>query len=209
MSVKVAVYNQTGKKIEDLELNEAVFGVKINESLVHQVYLALEANARQPWANTKDKGEVRGGGKKPWKQKGTGRARHGSIRSPLWKGGGVTFGPLNTRNYKQKINKKMNQTAVKSCFLDKALNEKMIVLDSLVSDGKTKQMAELRNKLPGLGKTTLLLNSKDDEKLNLATRNIQKLDMQRIADVNVVDMMHHQYIIITKEGLKKLEKRLS
>ena len=100
------VYNQTGKENGEVELTEAVFGVKPKVSVVHQVFVALRANAREPWADTKNKGEVRGGGRKPWKQKGTGRARHGSIRSPIWKGGGITFGPLSTRNYKQKINKR-------------------------------------------------------------------------------------------------------
>ena len=100
---KISVYNQEGKTLESIEVLDAVFGVTPKTSVVHQVYVALLANLRRPWAHTKDRGDVSGGGKKPWKQKGTGRARHGSIRSPIWKGGGVTFGPLSVRNYKQKI----------------------------------------------------------------------------------------------------------
>ena len=108
---KVAIYNDRGKENGSLELDDNIFGLKSKMAVIHQVYLALMANAREPWAHAIDKSEVSGGGKKPWKQKGTGRARHGSIRSPIWRGGGATFGPLNTRNYKQKINKKTKKTA--------------------------------------------------------------------------------------------------
>jgi len=205
---KIKLYNSAGKETTDLELDKSVFGVEIKSSVVHQVYNAIMANARQAWAHSKDKSEIRGGGRKPWKQKGTGRARHGSIRSPLWVGGGVTFGPLKTRNYKQKINQKMNQAAVRMCLTDKVKEKKLVVLEELVGDGKVKTMADLRKTLPGFGRTTLLLAEKNDEKLNLATRNIIKLDMQRAIDVNVVDLLHHQYIITTKKGIEILTKRL-
>ncbi len=206
---KVDLYNLEGKVSGSIDLNDAIFAVPVKEDVVHQVYLAQMANARQPWAHSKDKSEVRGGGKKPWRQKGTGRARHGSIRSPLWKGGGVTFGPLNTRNYKQKINKKANKNAVRMCLSAKAADGKLIILDSLTTDGKTKGMAKLRAMLPGFGKTTIMLSGKADESLNRATRNIPRLDLQRALDVNVVDLLHHQYIIISKEGIEVLEKRLN
>lgn len=114
------IYNVTGEKNGTIELSDRVFAVAPKMPLIHQVYEAIRANAREPWADTKDRGEVRGGGKKPWKQKGTGRARHGSTRSPIWRGGGITFGPLSIRNYKQKINQKMNQQAVRMCLSDKA-----------------------------------------------------------------------------------------
>ena len=206
---KVKLYNQEAKEAGELELDDAVFGVRSKDEVIYQIYNAMMANAREPWAHTKNKGEVSGGGKKPWKQKGTGRARHGSNRSPLWVGGGVTFGPLNTRNYKQKIQKKMNQLAVRMCLSSKLKEDKFIVLEDLQSDGKTGKMVELRKALPGVGKTTLLLMEGVDEKVNLATRNITKLDMQQAKDVNVVDLMHHQYIIITKKAVEKLEKRLA
>lgn len=206
---KVKVYNQEGKENGSLELNDAIFGVTPKLSVVHQVYHAILANARQPWADTKDRGEVRGGGIKPWKQRGTGRARHGSIRSPLWVGGGVTFGPLTVRTYKQKINKKMNALAVKMCLSDKVADEKIIIVDELTFDGKVKPVSALRNKLPGAGKTTVLLANEVDEKLNLSTRNIKNLDMQQVKDVNVVDLLNHQYVIITKKGIDILEKRLA
>lgn len=206
---KVSLYNQSGKSTEEIQLNDAVFGVKSKDDVVHQVYVALQANARQPWADTKDKGEVRGGGRKPWKQKGTGRARHGSIRSPLWTGGGVTFGPLKIRNFKQKINKKTNRLAVRMCLSSKVNEEKFIVLDELKSDGKTKNFIKLREKLPGFKKTTLILLDKKDDMLMRATGNIQKLDVKSAKDVSVVDLLHHQYIILDKKGVSILEKRLS
>ncbi|MBI5222227.1 MAG: 50S ribosomal protein L4 [Candidatus Magasanikbacteria bacterium] len=207
--LKVKIYNQTGVEAGDLELSENVFGVKPKESVVHQVYVAQMANAREPWAHTKNKGEVRGGGKKPWRQKGTGRARHGSIRSPLWKGGGVTFGPLKTRNYKQKINKKMNQLAVKMCLSDKVVGNQLVVLDDIKLDGKTKSLANLRRVLPGSGRTTLWLMSEKDEQLAKAARNLVRVDLKVAKDVSVIDLLHHQYIVITKKGVEILEKRFS
>ena len=206
---KVAIYNQTGKKTGDIELNDAVFAVKPNNTLVHQAYLALEANARAPWAKTKDRSEVRGGGKKPWKQKGTGRARHGSSRSPIWSGGGVTFGPLSERNYKQKVNKQMNRKAVKICLSEKVNNDAFVVVEAFELTGKTKEFVAIRAALPGLGKSTLLLMGSADEKLNLATRNVPKVDMQRAIDVNVVDLLHHQTIIATKDAIDVLTQRFA
>jgi len=207
--LKVKVYNQEGKESGSLDLNESIFGVKPKLSVVYQVYNAIIANSREPWADTKNRSEVRGGGKKPWKQKGTGRARHGSIRSPLWVGGGVTFGPLSIRNYKQKINKKMNSLAVKMCLSDKVAENKMIVIEDFSVEGKVKPIVDLRSKLPGAGKTTILLANEVDQKLNLATRNIKNLNMQQAKDVNVADLLNHQFIIITKKGIEILEKRLA
>ena len=206
---KVAVYNVKGKKGDDIELNDAIFGITPKSEVIHQVYLALEANSREPWAHVKTRGEVRGGGKKPWKQKGTGRARHGSIRSPLWVGGGVTFGPRNDRNYKQKINRKTNKLAVKMCLSGKIVDNTFIVIDDLDATGKTKEIADLRKELPGAGRTTLMLIDGNEQKLNLATRNIEKLDLQRAQDVNVVDLLHHQYIIATQKAVAALEKRFA
>lgn len=206
---KVALYNLKGKEEGTVDLNDVVFGVKSKMAVIHQVYTAIMANAREPWAHTKNKGEVRGGGKKPWKQKGTGRARHGSIRSPIWKGGGVTFGPLKYRNYKQKINKKMNQQAVRMCLSDKILADKLVVLEDLTSDGKTKAMVALRDALPGNKKTILWLIPKTNEMIKRATRNIPKLEVQLASDVNVVDLLHHQYVVVTKPAVEILEKRLA
>ena len=205
---KVKLYNLEGKETGELELDNDIFAIEIKESVVHQVYIAQMANAREPWAHTKNKGEVRGGGKKPWKQKGTGRARHGSTRSPLWVGGGVTFGPLNIRNYKQKINKKVNALAVKMCLTDKVKESTFIVLEEMPKDGKASTVSKLRKVLPGFGKSTLLLSAEVNDKVNLATRNIEKFDMQQAKDVSVVDLLHHQFIVIDKKAVEVLENRL-
>lgn len=206
---KAQVYNAKGNKSEELEVADAVFGVKDNDALVHQVYVAIEANSRKPWAHVKTRGEVRGGGKKPWKQKGTGRARHGSIRSPLWVGGGVTFGPRKVRNFSKSINTKMKRAAVRTCLSAKVAADRLIVLDELKATGKTKEMVAFRKMLPGDGKSTLILTEKDDNNLFLASRNVPNVHLQRVADVNVVDLLHHQYVIITKDGMAALEKRLA
>jgi large subunit ribosomal protein L4 len=203
----VAVYNTTGEKKSDLTIHEDVFNVTPNSSLIHQVYVALRANARQPWAHTKMRGDVRGGGKKPWKQKGTGRARHGSIRSPLWRGGGITFGPLSGRTYTQKINKKMKVGAVKMCLTDKILNDRLIVIESFVPSGKAQEVAKLRSALPGSGRTTLLLVTEHTPELTQSARNISSVDVVRALDVNVVDLLHHQYVIATTDAITALEKR--
>ncbi|OGH71142.1 MAG: 50S ribosomal protein L4 [Candidatus Magasanikbacteria bacterium RIFCSPHIGHO2_02_FULL_51_14] len=206
---KAVLYNVQGEKTGDIELNDAVFGVKPKKSVVHQVYTALLANAREPWAHTKDKGDVRGGGKKPWRQKGTGRARHGSIRSPIWRGGGITFGPLNIRNYKQKINKKMNRLAMRMCLSDKAAETRFLVLEEAPLDGKTKTLAALWMKLPGYGKSTLLVTHDGSPMVERATRSLQRLHVRRAQDVNVLDALGHQYVITTKAGVAALEKRLT
>jgi len=206
--MKVPIFNIQGTKEHDIDVPDAVFGVSAKKSVIHQVYLALEANKREPWAHTKTKGEVRGGGKKPWKQKGTGRARHGSIRSPIWKGGGVTFGPRNVRNYSQRINKKMKQLATRMALSMKAKNEMMYVVDGLETLRKTKDMVVLINLLPTNGKTTLVLVGEGDA-LGLVVRNIPNVDLQRAIDVNVVDLMHHQHLVMTKGAVQTLESRLA
>ena len=137
--MKTKVYNLEGKETKEMELSDAVFNVKVKPSVVHEVFVAQRNNTREPWADTKNRGEVSGGGKKPWPQKGTGRARHGSIRSPLWKGGGVTFGPLSTRNYKTKINKKTRRVALRMCLTDKLANGALwVVEDFIFANPKTK-----------------------------------------------------------------------
>lgn len=205
----ISVYNKEGKEASKVDLNDAVFAVGPKEDVIHQVYVALEANRRQPWAHTKDRSDVRGGGKKPWKQKGTGRARHGSTRSPIWSGGGVTFGPLKIRNFKKKINKKMNKLAVRMCLSAKVAGGQFIVVEDLASTGKTKDMSALRNALPGAGKSTLVLSTKEDLNTGLELRNIPRVDMQRATDVNVADLLHHQYVIISPKGIEALEARLA
>jgi len=206
---KVSLYNTDGKEQGSVDLLDLVFGVKPKDAVVHQVYLAIRANARQPWAHTKDRSEVSGGGKKPWKQKGTGRARHGSIRSPIWRGGGITFGPTNERNYRQKINQKMKKVAVRMGFSDKVLDSRLIVLDTFATDGKTKGFIALRKILPGVGRSTLVVTEQKNDAMLRATKNVSGIDVVRAMDVNIVDLMHHQYVIVDKSAVATLEKRLS
>jgi len=205
----VKIYNSKGESNTTLKLNEDVFGVAPKADVVHQVYVALRANARQAWADTKDRGEVSGGGKKPWKQKGTGRARHGSNRSPIWKGGGITFGPLTDRNYGQKINKKMSLVALAMCFGDKAQENTLLFVDELKLDGKAKTFAGIKKSLPCAGRSTLVVVETADADFVKSVANISKTDFVRASDVNVIDMLHHQYVLVTKEALQVIEKRLS
>lgn len=205
---KVKLYNQMGEESGEIDVAEAVFGVKPKADVVHQVYTAHLANARQPWADTKGRGEVSGGGKKPWKQKGTGRARHGSIRSPIWKGGGVTFGPLSIRSYKQKINKKMNTLAVRMCLSDKVAEQQFVVIEDFATDAKTKTLSALRAKLPGKGRTVLMLTVGNNLAVRKAASNLVKTDVTPASEVNVVDLMNHRYIIATRAAVTMLEKRL-
>ena len=144
MSLKIKVYNQSATAVKDLELADKIFGVEANNELLHQAVVAQMANARQVLAHTKDRSEVRGGGKKPWKQKGTGRARSGSNRSPIWIGGGVTFGPTKDRNFKKKINQKMKQKALFMAFSDKLATNSLVILDSLeFKEYKTRKFNEM------------------------------------------------------------------
>ncbi|RLC38322.1 50S ribosomal protein L4 [Candidatus Falkowbacteria bacterium] len=148
MSIKVKVYNQKCEAVGEEKLSDKVFGVKVNEALVHQAMVAQMSNERQVLAHTKDRSEVRGGGRKPWRQKGTGRARAGSTRSPIWRGGGITFGPRSERNYKKNLNKKMKQKALFMVLSDKVENKKLVLLDKLeVKEFKTKTMNEMMSKL--------------------------------------------------------------
>jgi len=207
--MKMPLYNLEGEKTKDLEVSDSVFDVKPKQEVVHQVFVALCANARQPWAHSKDRGDVRGGGKKPWRQKGTGRARHGSSRSPIWSGGGVTFGPLKNRNYKQKINKKMNTQAVRMCLSDKVADQRIVAIEKFEFAGKTKTFARLYAKLPCANKSTIILSERADETLDRVTRNVPKIDIVRAQDISVVDLLNHQYIVATPESIKSLEKRLT
>src|SRR3989339_134452 len=206
---KVAMYNSKAEQVKDFELNDVVFATPINKEVVHQVFTAMRANARQPWADTKDRSEVSGGGRKPWKQKGTGRARHGSNRSPIWSGGGITFGPLSTRNYKQKINRKVNNLATRMCLSDKLSGSKIVVLDKFEFSGKTKEVADLAKKLLAEVRPTLVVLNDEANAENIkALRNIKNFNIVRAQDVNVLDLLNNQYLLISEEGVKFLEKRL-
>tara|TARA_Y100001970_G_C14185039_1_gene832088 strand:- start:131 stop:757 length:627 start_codon:yes stop_codon:yes gene_type:complete len=206
---KTTVYNQDGSKKDELELSDAVFSVAAKSALVHQVYVALEANRRQPWAHTKDRSEVRGGGKKPWKQKGTGRARHGSRRSPIWSGGGITFGPRNDRNFTKKTNKKMRRKALLMCLSDKVADQRFIVLNELPASGKTKDFAALQKTLPCKEYSTLIITDGGDQKVCLGSRNINAINVQRLQDLNVADLLHHKYVVVSEHAVSAIEKMFS
>jgi large subunit ribosomal protein L4 len=205
----ISLFNGAGKQAGSMELADSVFNVIPKISVIHQVFTALRANARQPWAHTKGKGEVRGGGKKPWKQKGTGRARHGSTRSPIWVGGGVTFGPKNIRNYTQKINTKMNRLAVRMCLTDKVLDTKLIVVDSFPQSGKTKDISALRAAFPRTRASAVYVTAEKDDMMINAAANLMKSSVTRAMDLNVMDLMQHEYVFVSKDAVALLTDRLS
>ncbi|MFZ2225822.1 MAG: 50S ribosomal protein L4 [Candidatus Moraniibacteriota bacterium] len=204
---KVTVYNSEGKSVEELEISDAVFGLPKNDDLVHQIVVATEANQRQVLADTKTRGERAGSGIKPWKQKGTGRARVGSRRTPLWKKGGVVFGPSNDRNYKKKINKKMNQKAILTVLSGKLKDKQLFVLDSLnFSEKKTKKAAEMIVNLKIKGRT--LLSYIEGEKDNrLTSRNLKSVENILTEQLNVLDMLRNRNLVMSKDSVLFLEEK--
>lgn len=203
---KVKVYNLAGKEIEQLELDPKIFEVEAKPSLVHQVIEVQRANSRLKLAHTKTKGEVRGGGKKPWRQKGTGRARHGSIRSPLWIGGGITFGPRTEREFSKKINKKMRRKALFMTLSDKVKENNFVVVDKLeLPEIKTKNFFTILKKLPmkGISSTLVVLTAKN-ENINKSARNIKKIKTILADSLNVYDVLKYNFLLIDKEGVKKI-----
>ncbi|MFA5886472.1 MAG: 50S ribosomal protein L4 [Patescibacteria group bacterium] len=213
MSLKIKVYNQAAEFVKDLELANDIFGVKPNNELLHQVVVASQANIRQVLANTKDRSEVSGGGKKPWKQKGTGRARAGSSRSPIWIGGGVTFGPTKDRNFKQKINQKMKQKALFMALSDKVGSGTMVVLDSLaLKEYKTKKFNEiislLENKvLNNKRRDLLVINDSKDEKTKYSGRNLTGVKILNLENINLLDVLNYKNLLLTEAALASLASR--
>ncbi|OGD41981.1 50S ribosomal protein L4 [Candidatus Azambacteria bacterium RIFOXYD1_FULL_42_11] len=207
MSIAIKVYNQEGKEVLELGLNEAIFGLPWNADLVHQVVRVSMANKRPVLASTKDRAQVSGGGKKPWKQKGTGRARHGSIRSPLWRHGGITFGPTSERNFKLNINKKMARKAFLIALSAKAKDNELLVLDDLkLKTPKTKEMAMIMKNFPKI-KNSLLVTDGKDETIKKAAGNLPNLEIANINNLNILDILKYQYLILTKEGVEYLNKK--
>lgn len=205
--MKVDTYNlKTNKPEGKIELPEAVFAEKWNPDLVHQVVLAIQANSREPIAHAKGRGEVRGGGKKPWRQKGTGRARHGSSRSPIWSGGGVTFGPQNDKNYTQKVNKKMRVVALFS-VLSKKLKDGEIKFFEEFSEAEAKN---LRNEAKSKEvKTILLIPEFQNKKIKPIVRNSEKLDAMSPKSLNVYDVLKFKNIFIEKGAVAEIEAQYS
>jgi large subunit ribosomal protein L4 len=208
--MKADLYNLEGKVVGDVTLPKDIFEVKLNADLVHQIAVSLMANKRQISAHTKFRGEVRGGGKKPWRQKGTGRARHGSIRSPLWKGGGVTFGPRTERIFEREVPKKMRRKALLMVLSEKAKNKTLLVLDKIeLEKGKTKEMAKSLAKLPCKNQSALIALPNYDKKIFLASRNIKKILIDEVRNLNVLDLLNSKYLLMPKETIKTIEKTLT
>jgi large subunit ribosomal protein L4 len=204
---KAAVYNLEGKKIEDIELSPAVFGLKNNDALLHQAYVAISSNQRIVLAHTKDRGERAGSGKKPWKQKGTGNARVGSVRTPVWRKGGIIFGPTKDRNFKKDINKKMMRKAILLALSSKVKSKGVIVLEKLeLSEKKTKKFAEIIKNLKIKGSVLIGFSEKENE-LRLYSRNLKKISDTLTSNLNVFDIMNHKNLLLSKESIKYLEEK--
>jgi large subunit ribosomal protein L4 len=204
------IYNQDGTASGELELAAKVFGVKANKALIHEIVVAQESNARETIANTKTRADVRGGGIKPWKQKHTGRARHGSSRSPIWKGGGVVFGPRKTRVWTKKVNKKAKQAALRMVLSEKAAANQIIVLSALeLNEYKTKAVAVLLKKLPTDGRKTLIALPTLTEKIWKSASNLKIATVSKTDSLNIIDIMKNRFLITTVDGVAALTKALS
>ena len=202
---KIDVYDINGKKVKELELNEAVFGIEPNEAVVHSVLVNFLANQRQGTQSTKTRSEVSGGGRKPWRQKGTGRARQGSIRAPQWIKGGIALGPK-PRSYKYTVNKKERQLAVKSVLSSKVLENELVVVDSLpLNDIKTKEMVKALNNLKVEGKALIMLPTKN-ENIQKSARNIEGVKTTLVETINVYDLLKYNKLVVTEDTVKKLEE---
>jgi large subunit ribosomal protein L4 len=203
---KVALYNTAGEQVGEIELSDAVFGVNVNEGAMHQAVLAYLANQRLGTAKTKTRTEVSGGGRKPWRQKGTGRARHGSIRSPIWRGGGITFGPDGRRNYKQALPRKIRRLALKSALTVKVNTGSLIVLDQLVMDApKTKEMASVLGNLK-TGRKVLIVTGTTQENVVKSARNIPGVKTTNAGQLNVYDILNTDNLVITRDAVTQVEE---
>lgn len=211
--MKFPVYNQQAKQIKDIDLSNRIFGRSFKNEVVHQVVVAQQANSREAIAHTKTKGEVRGGGKKPWRQKGIGRARHGSSRSPIWVGGGITFGPRSDRNFSQKVNKKQKQVALSMCLSQFAQNKSLFVFDSLINEsGKTKSLntwiKEVKQQLnlPKTAKKLLLVLADKDEKTIRSVANLKNLQIISATSLNCLDVLNADIMLSTEKAIETIEK---
>lgn len=233
--MQVNLYNQAGEVINQIELPEEVFGLKINQNLLHQAVLAQMGNARQVLAHTKDRSEVRGGGKKPWRQKGTGRARHGSIRSPIWKGGGVTFGPTKNRNFAKSINKKMKRKALFMALSGKAGDQQLLVFDSLnlekpktklvdkvlktlatkmnperSREGSQRASASIGMKDPNSSKrkmpTLVLVTVDTDKNIERSAKNLPYAKVLSAKSLNILDILNNKYLFLIQEAIPVIKE---
>ncbi len=202
---QVKVYNVKGEVVGQAELSDKHFGVKPKANLIHEIVIAQEANRRNPVANTKTRGEVSGGGKKPWRQKGTGRARHGSIRSPIWKGGGITHGPRSNRNFSVKINRKAKQKALFMLLSDRVNHEHLLLVDVLPTDViKTAEAAKWMKQLP-TGRRVLIVTAKSNPELLRMTRNIPNVSLTTVNALHLADMVNYPTILFEQSAVDAFE----
>ncbi len=202
---KLDVMNVSGQRVGEIELNDNIFGIEPNEHVLHQAVVNYLANQRQGTQSAKTRAEVRGGGKKPWRQKGTGRARQGSTRAPQWVGGGVVFAPK-PRDYSYKLPKKVKRLAMKSAFSAKVKNSEMIILDELSMDApKTKDMVSILNNI-NADKKALIVTASKDENVVKSARNIPKVKTALVNTLNVYDILNHNTFVVTKEAVQKIEE---
>lgn len=219
--MQAAVYNQTGKESGTVTLPESVFGLPWNPDIVRQVALAMQANARTPVAHTKDRGEVRGGGRKPWRQKGTGRARHGSIRSPLWRGGGVTFGPRNGKKYTQKINKKMSAKALYTVLSQKLRDKEILFVDDIAfKEPKTKEARQAvvaLSRIEGFEQfatkrenSAVIAFAEKNRTAEKSFNNFGSITTKEARNVNPVDLLQYKYLVLIRpeDTIKILRGRM-
>lgn len=206
--MKVAVKNLEGKEVGTAELNPALFDMPMNDALVHQVFVSLSNNLREPIAHTKNRGDRRGSGMKPWNQKGTGRARVGSRRTPLWKKGGVVHGPRNDRNFSTKVNRKMRQKATLIVLSEKVRRGMLIIVDSLIlKEQKTKFYSQALSAFGCVGKSAVMAFSNRESGSRLAARNLDRVENLPAVNLSVYDLLNSQYIVMSKEGVGELEVR--
>lgn len=220
--MKLPVYTIKGEKVREVEVADSVFASKMSPSTVHRVVVALQSNKRLSTAHTKTRGEVSGGGKKPWRQKGTGRARHGSTRSPIWRKGGVVFGPLNVRNYEKTVTQSMRKNALRSVVSDRVKQGTLVVVDHAPSDlNKTKAVAamfadvrtgfEALKKFSEKAKTrkpnqVLLLTEKHEKVLALASRNLKTIKIEEARNMNVLELLKCHMVMIEEKAIPVIEK---
>ncbi|WCN37706.1 50S ribosomal protein L4 [Aneurinibacillus uraniidurans] len=205
---KVTLFNQTGAQVGEVELNDTVFGIEPNEAVLADYVIMQQASLRAGTHAVKNRSAVRGGGRKPWKQKGTGRARQGSIRSPQWVGGGVVFGPT-PRSYSYKLPKKVRRLAIKSALSSKVQSDEVIVLDALNFDApKTKEMVQVLGSL-NASKKVLVVTGDYNDNVALSARNIPGVKFVSASGINVLDVLHHDKMIITQDAVAKVEEVLA
>ncbi|MCM3164466.1 50S ribosomal protein L4 [Metabacillus litoralis] len=205
---KVALLNQTGSNVGEIELNDSVFGIEPNQHVLFEAVIMQRASLRQGTHKVKNRSEVAGGGRKPWRQKGTGRARQGSIRSPQWRGGGIVFGPT-PRSYAYKLPKKVRRLAIKSALSSKVVDNDIVVLEDLALNApKTKEMASV---LKGLSveRKALIVTADNNENVALSARNIPGVTVVTASGVNVLDVLNHDKLIMTKAAVQKVEEVLA